>query len=132
MSSSWVAPLMGLAVLCWAEPAGAQRVVVLEVKGDPKGKMRDQIERANKKSKKAQVVQVRTYRLAAAKQKLTGARAITPAAVAKVSRRLALGAALSASVAKSLRARIWESSGTEVWRGGVPVRHGRLSAPHAR
>jgi hypothetical protein len=132
MSSSLRARLIGLAILLWAAAADAQRVVVLDIKGDPTGKVRGQIERAIKQSHRVHLVPLRAYKLAAARQKLPGARAMTPLAVAKVSPRLSLSGAVAALVGKFfLQVTILDSDGAEQWRGEFPLKRGALSPQRA-
>ena len=132
MSPRFLGRVLSLVLLLGAEAAHARRVVVLEFRHDKGNKLRAQVERALKRSGSVQVLDVRKYKIAAAKKKLKGVRAMSPAAVAAVSRSLGLNAAVAGSGGKALRIQILDQSGTEIWSKEIPLRRGQLSADNAR
>ncbi len=132
MNARFPVSVLGFAVLLASSAVQAQRVVVLELRNDKSGKLRTQIERAIRKSGSVEVVSLRQYKAAAAKRKLKSAAAMTPRAVAQLSKVLRLSAAVGGSAGKSLRAQIWDSSGAELSAMRFSLQRGALSQPDAR
>ncbi len=120
-----------LALLLCAEAAHAQRVVVLEFRNDKANKLRLQVERALKHGG-VRILELRQYKVATAKKRLKGVRAMTPTAFAAVARSLGLNAAVAGSGGKALRVQILDASGAEVWAKEIPLRRGQLSSENAR
>ena len=113
MRARLLGSFLGTAVLLCSSLASAQRVVVLEFSGDKQGKLRGQVER-QLRSSGLHVVSLRQYKAVAAKKRLKGPQARTPAAVAEVSKVLKLDAAVMGSAGKSLRVRVVDSSGQQL------------------
>ncbi len=128
--TAWAAFALGL--LLMGQAAHAQRVVVLELSGDKRGRLRAQIENALKRAKVVQVVSLKEYKAAATKRKVRGAAAMRPSGVAKVSRTLRLDAAVDGAVGSSFFVRILGPDGKEIWSKDLPVKRGLISADHAR
>lgn len=124
--------LVGLALVVAARPALAQRVVVLEFEGDKQEKLRTQVEAALKKAEVVELVPLAKYKEAAAKKKLKGASAMTPAAVGKLARSLALDAAVEGALGDTFFVRILDSSGQELWSKDLPIKAGLISPDHAK
>jgi hypothetical protein len=115
-----------------AGPALAQRVVVLEVDGDTSHKLRAQIEAAVKRAGVVEVLSLQAYKEAAARKKLRGAAAFTPAGVARTSRVLRLDAAVSGEISGSTyRVMIWDRGGQQLWTKDLPLKKGLLSEEFA-
>ena len=72
-------------VVLLATPGFAQKVVILELDGDPQGKLRAQIEAAVKAAAVVDLIPLKNFKDAAAKKKLKGAAAMTPVGVARAS-----------------------------------------------
>ncbi|MHB8873430.1 MAG: hypothetical protein ACYC8T_07055 [Myxococcaceae bacterium] len=126
----WVGPA-GLALLL-ALPAFAQKVVVLDFEGDRREKLRSQVEGALKKAEVVDVLPLARYKEAAARRKLKGASAMTPAAVGKLARGLGLDAAVEGALGDTFFVRILDSSGQELWSKDLPLKGGLISADHAK
>ncbi len=115
-----------------ASPALAQRVVIIEVDGDAGHKLRVQIEAAVKRAGVVELISLQTYKEAAARKKLKGAAAFTPAGVARTSRVLKFDAAVSGEVTGSTyRVLIWDRSGQQLWTKDLPLKRGLLSEEFA-
>lgn len=110
----------------------AQRVVILDIEGDAKGKLRRQVETALKNANTVDVVPLKKYVDAAAAKKLKGPAAMTPAGLAKVSRSLKLDAAVTGELGQKFSVRILDSAGQELWTKDLKVSKGLLSADYAR
>jgi hypothetical protein len=120
--------VFALAVLLFAAPAMAQKVVVLEIDGDPQGKLRNQIENALKLAAVVELVPLKTYRDAAAKKKVRLSLAMSPAGVARVSRVVKLDAAVGGEVTDSTyKVLISDRAGEQLWTKELPVKKGVLS-----
>jgi len=114
-----------------AETARAENVVVLEFSGDTRGRLRGQVERALKRLDQVEVVPLARYKAETARLKLRGAKAMTPEAVARVSSRLKLAAAVDGAVGATFFVRIVDPQGEELWTKDLPLKKGVLSAPNA-
>ncbi|MBI3183916.1 MAG: hypothetical protein HYZ28_17400 [Myxococcales bacterium] len=125
-------PMLAAAALLWAQSAPAQRVVVLEFAGDPKGKLRAQVEAALGRAREVELVPLKQYKSAAAKKKIRGAAAMTPPAVAKLGRILKLDAAVEGAVGDTFLVRILDGAGELLWSKDLPVKRGLVSKSHAQ
>lgn len=115
-----------------AAPAAlAQRVVILEIEGDKANKLRNQVESALKKADTVEVVSLDKYKAAAAKRKLKGAAAMTPAGLSRVAKDLKIDAGVGGEVSKKFEVQIWDSSGQQLWTKQLKVKGGMLSADFA-
>jgi len=132
LSFKFLGRLLGLAMLLGSAGAHAQRVVVLEFRNDKAGKVRTQIERALRSSHSVDILSLRQYKAAAAKKSFKGARAMTPAAVAKTAKAAGLSAAVGGSAGKTVHVQIWDSSGAELSTLKFPLKHGSLSQQDTR
>lgn len=118
-------------VLLCAHVAFAQRVVILEIEGDRNNKLRNQVEAALKKADEVEVVPLDKYKSAAAKKKLKGAAAMTPAGLSRVAKELKIDAGVGGEVSKKFEVQIWDSSGQQLWTKALKVKGGMLSADFA-
>lgn len=132
MSAKFLGGVLGFALLICTQTAQAQRVVVLEFHGDKGNKVRAQVERALRRNRHLQIQDLRRYRIAAAKKRFKGSKAMTPGAVAAVSRSLGLTAAVAGAAGKVLRVQVVDGSGAEIWKKEIPLRRGQLSSDNAR
>jgi hypothetical protein len=115
-----------------ATPAFAQKVVILELDGDPQGKLRGQIEAAVRSAAVVELVSLKSYKDAAAKKKMKGAAAMTPAAVARTSKLIGLDAAVGGEVSDGLyKVLIYDRAGEQLWSKDLPVKKGLLSEDFA-
>ncbi len=115
-----------------AAPAWAQRVVILPIDGDS-GKLRDQVEQAVLDSAVIEVVSLGSYQAAVAKKKIADDQASTPAAVAKVGKKLQLDAAVGGTVdSGQFHVVIVDRKGEELWSKDLKVKKGLLSDDHAQ
>ena len=115
-------------VVLFALPAAAQKVVVLEIDGDPQGKLRTQIESAVKTAGTVELISLKTFKDAAAKKKLKGAAAMTPVGVARAARVMRLDAAVGGEVsATTYKVLIYDRAGEQLWTKELPVKKGLLS-----
>ncbi len=126
----WLALVLCSSLLC-VQAAYAQKVVVLELDGDRKNRLRAQIERALIASKVVELVSIKKYKEAAKKKKVKPAQMMTPAGVAKVARTLGLDAAVEGAVADTFFVRILDPSGRELWKKDLPLKGRILSPSHA-
>lgn len=111
-----------------ATQAFAQKVVILELDGDPQGKLRSQIEAAVKSAGVVELISLKAFKDAAAKRKLKGAAAMTPVGVARASRSLKLDAAVGGEVSEgSYKVLIYDRVGEQLWTKELPVKRGLLS-----
>lgn len=111
-----------------ALPAFAQKVVVLELDGDPKGKLRAQVEEAVRQSGTVELISLKDYKAAAAKKKMTGAAAMTPVGVARAAKVLKLDAAVGGEVADGkYNVIIYDRAGESLWTKSLKVTKGMLS-----
>ncbi len=127
----WVA-LLGVAWLCSAPLAHAQKVVVFELGGDRKERLRIQVEDALRNANVVQLVSLKKFKEAAAKKKLKGSKAMTAAALKKLAKSFGLDAAVEGEVDGKFHVRILDASGEQLWSKDLPVKGGLLSADHAR
>jgi hypothetical protein len=124
---------IALVLLCLlSAPAFAQRVVILEFEGDRGNKLRSQVEIALKRANTVDLVPIAKWKDLASKKKLKGPHAMTPAAVAKVSRAAGVDAAVEGAIGDKLFVRILDSAGNELWSKQLPVKKGLLSEDHAK
>lgn len=113
-------------------PALAQRVVVLELDGDDKGRLRAQIEKAVKEAGAVQLVPLKEYKDAAAKRKMKGAAAMTPVGIARASRSVRFDAAVGGEVSGGrYNVLIYDRAGEQLWSKSLAVKKGLLSADFA-
>jgi hypothetical protein len=134
--SRWGA-LIALALALCSQAALAQkatkpRVVVLEVQGDRRDKLRAQLEAALKKTKQVQIVTLRQYEAAAGKEGLKGAEARTSEAVGRLAPGLQLDGVVAAKAGRSLTLVVLGSKGEELWTKSVKLQKGKISASDAR
>ncbi|MFO0597409.1 MAG: hypothetical protein U0228_19020 [Myxococcaceae bacterium] len=119
---------LGLAALLFSVPAFAQKVVVLELDGDPQGKLRAQIEQALKDAAVVELIPLKAYKDAAAKKKMKGAAAMTPVGVKRASRVIRLDAAVGGEVSgSSYKVLIYDRAGEQLWTKELAVKKGLLS-----
>jgi hypothetical protein len=111
-----------------ASSAFAQRVVILELDGDKGGKLRAQVETALKKADTVEIISLDKYKATAAKKKLKGFAAMTPAAVAKVAKTLKIEAAVGGEIDKKFAVTIWDSLGQQLWTKELKIKNGLLSS----
>jgi len=115
-----------VAVALFATASHAQRVVVLDLQGDARAKVRGQLEKAIR-GEGLLLVQLRKYKQEADRRRVRGARAGHPAAVATMSRALDLSGVVRGRVKKqSLTATFVDSSGREVLTRAVDLVRGAL------
>lgn len=121
-------PVLSALVLLFALPAAAQKVVVLEIDGDPQGRLRGQIEGAVKAAGTVELLSLKAFKDAAAKKKLKGAAAMTPVGVARAARIIKLDAAVGGEViAGTYKVIIYDRAGEQLWTKDLPVKKGLLS-----
>jgi hypothetical protein len=132
LSRHQLALLVASALLLAPTVALAQRVVVLEVEGDRGHRLREQIEASLKKAGVIEVVSIRRYRDAAKKKGLHGSKAMTPSAVASISKSLPFEAAVGGTLADTFFVRILDPSGQELWSRDLPLKGALLSGDNAR
>lgn len=126
MRSSRVFALVSL--LLAAPVLAQQKVVVLEIDGDPQGKLRNQIENAVKLAGTVELVPLKAYKDAAAKKKMKGAAAMTPVGVARAARLVKLDAAVGGEVNDgTFKVLISDRAGEQLWTKELPVKKGVLS-----
>lgn len=124
---------LAVVLLCLAAgPALAQRVVILEFEGDKANHLRTQVEKALKKANTVDVVPVAKWKDLAGKKKLKGPQAMTPAAVAKVSKAADVDAAVEGAIGAKFFVRILDNAGNELWSKELPLKKGLLSDDHAK
>ncbi len=120
-ASGKAAFLLALVSMSTASSALAQKVVILEIDKDA-GKLRTQIEKAVSDANVVEVIALSQFKEAAAKKKLKGSSAMTPAAVAKVASILTLDAAVVGEVdGKQLHVFIYDRTGEQVWAKDLPL-----------
>lgn len=111
----------------------ARKVVVLDFEGDRKGRVRTQVESALRKVRAVQVVPLKQFTAAAAKERLRGAAAREPGALPVVAPRLALNAGVTGTVgASSVQVRVLDERGREVFSRELPLQKGLIPAAQAR
>jgi len=125
-------PLAFVLLCLFAADAFAQRVVILEFEADRGNKLRAQVEKALKKANTVDLVALTKWKDLAAKKKLKGPQAMTPAAVAKVSRAAEVDAAVEGAIGAKFFVRILDSTGQELWSKELPLKKGLLSDDHAK
>lgn len=119
---------IGLIALLLAAPGLAQRVVILELDHDAGGRLRAQVEAAVDGVGGVSLVPLSRYKSAAARRRLKGPLASTGVAVARVSRRLKLDAAVGGVVeGATYRVLIYDRAGQELWTKDLPLTQGLLS-----
>ena len=121
-----------LLLLLFAAPAFAQRVVILEFEADKGNKLRTQVEKALKKANTVDLVPIAKWKDLAGKKKLKGPQAMTPAAVAKLSRGAEVDSAVEGVIGDKFFVRILDSTGQELWSKELPLKKGLLSEDHAK
>lgn len=124
----FVSRVLGLCVLLLGASALAQRVVILEIDRDAGGQLRAQLEGALERAGTVTLVPLQRFRTAAARRKLKGSSVSTGAAVARVSRRLKLDAAVGGEIiGGTYHVLIYDPAGQELWTKVVQLSHGQLS-----
>ena len=119
---------LGLCVLLLGASTFAQRVVILEIDHDAGGQLRAQLEGALERAGTVTLVPLQRFRDAAARRRLKGLSVNTGAAVARVSRRLKLDAAVGGEiVGGTYNVLIYNPAGQELWTKEVQLSHGQLS-----
>ena len=109
-------------------PAFAQKVIILELDGDSKDKLRAQIEEAVRASGAIELISLKDYKAAAAKKKMTGAAAMTPVGVARAAKVIAIDAAVGGEVSGGkYNVVIYDRTGGELWTKSLKVTKGLLS-----
>lgn len=109
-------------------PAFAQKVIILELDGDSKDKLRAQIEEAVRASGANELISLKDYKAAAAKKKMTGAAAMTPVGVARAAKVIAIDAAVGGEVSGGkYNVVIYDRTGGELWTKSLKVTKGLLS-----
>ncbi len=115
-------------VVLLATPVFAQKVVILELDGDPQGKLRAQIEAALKTAAVVELVPLKTFKDAAARKKLKGPAAMTPVGVARAAKLMKLDAAVGGEVTEgTFKVLIYDRAGEQLWTKDLPVKKGLLS-----
>ncbi|MCI0671347.1 MAG: hypothetical protein L0Y64_12850 [Myxococcaceae bacterium] len=115
-------------VVLTASPALAQSVVVPDVSGDARGRVRAQLERELRKEEGLTVVPRARFERATAKRGFKAGRARTPEAVAAVARGLGVDAALLGRVrGTELELRAVDAAGEQLLVRRLPLRRGRVS-----
>lgn len=115
-----------------AVPAFAQRVVVIEIDGDARNKLRDQIESAVREAGQVELVSLKQFKDAAEKKKMRGAAAMTPVGVARASKSLKLDAAVGGELAgNTYKVLIYDRAGQQLWAKDLPTKKGLLSEDFA-
>ncbi len=113
-------------------PALAQKVVILDIDGDSRDRLRAQIERAVKDAGTVQLISLGEYKAAAAKKKMKGAAAMTPAGVARAAKVLKLDAAVGGEISGGkYHVLIYDRAGEQLWTKDLKVSKGLLSADFA-
>lgn len=113
-------------------PALAQKVVILDIDGDSRDRLRAQIERAVKDAGTVQLISLSEYKAAAAKKKMKGAAAMTPAGVARAAKVLKLDAAVGGEISGGkYHVLIYDRAGEQLWAKDLKVTKGLLSADFA-
>ncbi|MFT3709273.1 MAG: hypothetical protein QM817_16660 [Archangium sp.] len=124
--------VFALSLLLLSLPAAAQKVVVLEIDGDPQGKLRTQIEAALKDAAVVELVSLKSFKDAAAKKKLKGAAAMTPVGVARAAKLIKLDAAVGGEVSgNTYKVLIYDRFGEQLWTKDLTVKKGMLSEDFA-
>ncbi len=119
-------------VVLLAAPAFAQKVVILELDGDPQGKLRSQIEAAVRSAAVVELIPLKAFKDAAAKKKLKGAAAMTPVGVTRASKLIPLDAAVGGEVSEgTYKVLIYDRAGEQLWTKELPVKKGLLSEDFA-
>lgn len=117
-----------LLALLFGLPAQAQKVVILEIDGDQGNKLRAQIEAAVKRAGVVDTLSLQSYKDAAARRRLRGAAAFTPAGVARTAKRLRFDAAVAGEIASgTYKVLIWDRLGSQLWTKDLPLKRGLLS-----
>ncbi len=120
--------LFSILVVLVAPSALAQRVVILELDGDPQGKLRAQIEGAVKAAGEVELVSLKTFKETAAKRRLKGGAAMTPVGVSRSSKLLKLDAAVGGAVSGgAYQVLIYDRAGEQLWAKSLPVKKGLLT-----
>lgn len=127
MSIPGWAQCLGLAVLITAQSASAQKIVVLDFKGDSRGRIRAQVE-ARLRAQGSTVMSLRKYKDEALLRGVAGARSGSSAAVAKMSRLLGLAGVVKGQVARGgFHVAVVDASGREALARDYPVSKRLLS-----
>lgn len=115
-----------------ANRAAQQRVVVLSLEGDPRGRVRTPLEAALRRTRQVKVVPLKQYAVTARKAGERGANLFSEASLAKVAPRLKLDSVVSGEVGASLKVRVLEADGRVLAEKEVTLTRGKLSAAEAR
>ncbi len=115
-----------------ASSAWAQKVVVLELDGDPNNKLHNQIENALRKAGVVELISLEKYKENAAKKKLKGGAAMTAVGVTRTAKLMRIDAAVAGDVTPtSYKVVIYDSLGQELWTKSLPLKRGLLSEDFA-
>ena len=115
-----------------AMPAFAQKVVILEIDGDPQGKLRAQIEAAVRSAAVVELIPLKSFKDAAARKKLKGAAAMTPVGVTRAAKLIKLDAAVGGEVTEgTYKVLVYDRAGEQLWSKELPVKKGMLSEDFA-
>ncbi|WP_240360188.1 hypothetical protein [Pyxidicoccus caerfyrddinensis] len=109
-----------------------QRVVVLDLEGDSRGRVRAQLDAALRRTRQVSVVSLKQYAATAKKSGLRGAEASSEAALVKVAPRLKLDSAVGGAVGSSLHVRVLDADGQVLSEQEVMLTRGKLSAADAK
>lgn len=109
-----------------------RRLTVLAFEGDSKGRVRAQVESALRKARGVRVIPLKQYTAAAAKERLRGASARAPSSLPVVAPRLALDAAVTGEVGRTVQVRLLDASGREVFSQESSFQKGRIPPAQLR
>ncbi|XXF75049.1 hypothetical protein P2318_18430 [Myxococcaceae bacterium GXIMD 01537] len=116
-----------------APRAAARKVVLLDLDGDRRGKVRTQVESALRKTAGVTVVPLKQYAAAASRAGLRGAAAREPEAVKALALKLGLGAVVTGVVeGQTVRVRLLDSAGRELRSQDVALQKGAIPAAQVK
>lgn len=119
-------------VLLLSGAAYAQQVVVLEFDKDKGNQVRKRVVEALQQAGKVELVPLAKFKEAAARKKVKGARAMTPAGVVAAARSLRFDLALMGSVGGTFYVRFLDPKGREIFKKDLPISKGTLPTETAR
>lgn len=127
--SRWLA----LGLLLCSQLALAQNVLVLELKGDRRNRVRNQIVSALQDTGELQLVPIRSFQTAAKRARLRGARATNDRAIARLAPGLDIDMVVGGTVTKrGYVVRFIDSKGKQIYRRTLPLRKGVLTASNQK
>lgn len=116
-----------------SQVAAAQQVVVLQLQGDTRGVVRAQLLNALTAAKEVELVPLKAFAAAAAKQGFRADRLATDAAVKAAAPELGVDAVVAGEIASGrLFVQILDASGTGLWSRELPLVKGRLAEDNAK